>query len=441
MNLTLLASCLYTLFTTRADELAATTLFIKRQRRLSGASFLQALTSVWSTYPAASLERLALPMGIARQSLEERFTPSTTAFCRSVLREALDHTFAAHPEVLPLLKPFQGTYIDDCTQVPLPDACADEFPGCGSGDGDTAKAGMKIFTRLELQGGRIQHLNIHSARTAETKAAAEAPPLPAGSLLLADLGFVDFGRMQDHTEQGVYFISRLPVQTSVRLPDGMPSQPLAELLRARRLLGQKQIDLGDVEVGTKQNARATGRLTLLACPEDVVETRLRKLNASAKRRGRQVSARQQEMCRWQVLFSNVPPTWLSTTQVWQVYRLRWQVELLFKRFKSQGGMGKSSSGKPERVKCEWYVKLLIQVVNNWLMLSKGGPLANVNQVLLAQVVQDWAKKVFEAIRSGLRSVRRILGQLRDELKRLRPRTRRKKNKSASQWFGETPTPG
>jgi Transposase DDE domain len=432
VNLTLLAACLQALFTTRADELASAANFLQRRSKLTGSTFLRALASVWGRHPAASYERLALPLGISRQSLFNRFTPRATAFCRCALLEALNHSFQADPQALPLLDRFRGVFLDDCTQLPLPDACAAEFAGCGSGVCDLGKAGMKTFTRFEIQSGCIRHLSIHPARTADAKAAASAPDLPGGSLNLADLGFADFAQMQRQTDQGVYRLSRLPAQTSVRLADGGENRPLVDLLREWRQRGEVEVDLEGVQVGNKE--KATGRLTVLACPADVARERLRKANENAKRRGRQLSERQQEMCRWQVLFSNVPVAWLSALQSWRVYRLRWQIELLFKRFKSHGGMQKSSSEKPERVKCEWYVKLLIQVAKNWLRLTRGGPLLGVNQALLGQVVGDFCGKVFEAIDRGVAAVRRVLRELQGQLRKLRPRTRRRARPTASQWL-------
>jgi hypothetical protein len=441
VNLTLLAGCLQAVFTTRADELAFAARFIKRRNKVTGSSFLQALASVWSARPAASLEDLALPLGIARQSLHDRFTPEAVTFCHRALLEALGHAFCADAEALPLLAGFNGVYLDDCTQLPLPDACACDFPGCGNGDGSSGKAGMKVFTRFEVQSGRIHHLGFHPARPADAKAIGLAPDLPSGSLTLADLGFADFARMQGHSDGGVYFISKLPVQTRVRLPGGPGSRPLTELLRQWRQQGKADIDLADVRVGDKADATATGRLTALLCPPEVVEGRRRKLNEQAKRRGRQVSERQREMCRWQVLFSNVSQARLTGEQVRRVYRLRWQVELLFKRFKSQGGMRKSSSDKPDRVKCEWYVKLLIQVVKNWLMLLRGGPLAGLNQALLGELAQEWARKVFDAAGKGLRGLLAVLRQLRELLRRLRRRTTRRKGPTAHQWFAAASPPG
>ena len=102
------------------------------------------------------------------------------------------------------------------------------------------------------------------------------------------------------------------------------------------------------------------------------------------------------MCHWTVLFSNIPADWLNAEQLWILYRLRWQIELLFKRFKSEGGLAQSDSGKRYRVESEWYVKLLGQVIRNWLQLLRGGPLCDVNPVQLGRVITDNLYRIEEA---------------------------------------------
>ena len=431
MHLIRLVGCLQALFTTRADELALAAGFIRRRHALTGSAFLRAVSSVWNIKPDASYERLALPLGLSKQSLFNRFNPRAVSFCRDVLGEALGHFFGADAAVTPLLGRFGGVYLDDCTQLPLPNACADRFPGCGSYSG-CGKAGMKVFVRLELRTGGIAHMDFHPARAADANIVNAAPELPPGSLHLADLGFADFDAMRQEMDRGVFRISRLPLHTTIRLDGQQDARPLAEMLARWRRQGLARVDLGGVTAGQKHHA--AGRLVALACPEDVARQRLRKAAENARRRCKPLSERQKEKCYWQVLFGNVPADQLSAEQVWQVYRLRWQIELLLKRFKSHGGLRRSSCEKPDRVECEWYVKLLLQLVKNWLRLLGGGPLYGVNQVLLGEVVTEYARGIFAALDGPVTRLRRLLGRLQRDLRNLRPRTSRRKRPPASQAF-------
>ena len=55
------------------------------------------------------------------------------------------------------------------------------------------------------------------------------------------------------------------------------------------------------------------------------------------------------LCGWTVFFTNVPRWLLSLQEAWVMYRVRWQVELLFKMWKSDCKVDESRSEAPERV--------------------------------------------------------------------------------------------
>ena len=64
----------------------------------------------------------------------------------------------------------------------------------------------------------------------------ELPPLPSGSLRLADLGFFDLDRMAADTAAGVYWISRAPSRLMVRHGEE-PGRNLTEWLGAGGPIG------------------------------------------------------------------------------------------------------------------------------------------------------------------------------------------------------------
>ncbi len=59
---------------------------------------------------------------------------------------------------------------------------------------------------------------------------------------------------------------------------------------------------------------------------------------------------------WSIFITNVPENKISAEQVLTIYRVRWQIELLFKLYKSHIRLDKLK-GKPCRVLCELYAKL------------------------------------------------------------------------------------
>ena len=79
------------------------------------------------------------------------------------------------------------------------------------------------------------------------------------------------------------------------------------------------------------------------------------------------------------------------------WRARWQIELLFKLWKSHGHIDESRSGKPWRVLCEVYAKLLAMVVQHWLLLTGCWAYPDRSLVKAAQTVRHHAMHLASAL--------------------------------------------
>src|SRR5262249_26297862 len=201
----------------------------------------------------------------------------------------------------------------------------------------------------ELQRGQVRHLGCHPGRTADLTAFAAAPPLPAGCLHLADLAFLDFARLQQESDAGIRWITRLPCHIHLYLDQPQSRQrrrpdeaspgaglPLWRQLRQWRLSGEHEIDV-PARVGDKQ--AVTGRLLARRCPPEVVARRLAALHKAQKKRGRPVSERQREMCHWQGVFSNLPAEGLPSATGWLRCRVGWAVGRWCNAVQLGGGVG------------------------------------------------------------------------------------------------------
>src|SRR5215212_10079857 len=128
---------------------------VKRRGKLSGAHWVQTLVFGWLTNPAATLGELSqtaasLGVAISPQGLDQRFTPEAAACLEAVLAATVTELVAADPVAVPLLARFPAIDIQDTTTVPLPDALAGEWRGCGSGTAGGAAA-VKAHVRLALR--------------------------------------------------------------------------------------------------------------------------------------------------------------------------------------------------------------------------------------------------------------------------------------------------
>ena len=122
----------------------------------------------------------------------------------------------------------------------------------------------------------------------------------------------------------------------------------------------------------------------------VADERRRRLRATARRKQVAPSAASLAMADWTVFITNAPAALLSLDEALVLGRARWQIELLFKLWKSQGRIDESRSTKPWRVLCEVYAKLLAMVVQHWLLLLGCWRYPNRSLSKAAQTVQKQA---------------------------------------------------
>src|SRR5262245_10747240 len=243
MTITLdhLADALQTLFTTDSDQAAKDSGMIQRQRKLTGAQFVQALVFHWLENPEATLEEIIEDLDLSESAFNERFNDRAAECLRRVLEKALNRLFAARPEAIPLLRRFATVSIEDVTIVGLPAELAESFPGCGGSDPEAGRAGWKVLTRWDVTTGRLEVLPPAAARQSERTLAEGLDPLPPNSLRLCDLGFFDLSRLAADSAAGIHFVSRVPALLNVQVGD----QPAVDLAT---WLDRQEADRIDTEV-------------------------------------------------------------------------------------------------------------------------------------------------------------------------------------------------
>ncbi len=359
------ADALQDVFGEVAQRLARNTRFVQRESKLGGAHFVQTLVFTYLANPNATLEELsqtaaALNVDITPAGLTQRFTAEAAAFLQAVLAAAVTRTLAADPLAIPLLERFAAVYLEDSTSIVLPDALRDCWAGCGNATGQ-GQAALKLNVRLDLSSGRLASLTLHDGRMHDIQASAPLSTVASGALYLADLGYFGLDRFQQLSEHGAYFLSRLKASTQVYGPDGRRVWDLAAHLARQG----SQVDL-PVTLG--ETYRLPVRLLAVRVPQEVADQRRRKLREEARNKGRQVSARRLALAAWVILITNAPPELVSLEAALVLGRMRWQIELLFKLWKSHGHIDESRSTKPWRILCDVYAKLLAMLILHWAAL-------------------------------------------------------------------------
>jgi hypothetical protein len=379
--------------TTTADTAAKATQFVQRTSPLGGATFSQTLVFGFLGNPQASLEELTqtaatLGVPITPQALDQRFTPAAAACLEQVLRAAITRVLAADPVAIPLLERFTAVYVQDSSTIVLPDALAAVWQGCGGTTTAGTAAALKFQVRLELRTGKLEGPQLQDGRASD-RAALVPTTLPGGALWLADLGYWRLDTLQTLEQQGVYWLSRLQVQSAIYDTAGQQRDLLA-------LLDAQSAETVDLAVTLGEVHRLPARLLAVRVPQAVADERRRRLRAVARKKGRMVRARRLALAAWTMLVTHVPSDRLTVREALVLGRARWQIELLFKLWKSHGRVDESRSLQPWRILCEVYAKLLAMVVQHWLFLVSCWAYPHRSLTKAAQTVQKHALHVASA---------------------------------------------
>ncbi len=401
-----LAHTLQTTLTTTAETAARDAQFIKRERKLTGAAFVQGLVFGWLAHPEATDDQLVQAIAragsrISPQALQQRFT-TEAATCLAMVLEAVSTTMIRADTVgASLLTRFTAVWLLDSSTVRLPDVYATEWPGSG----EAGTAGAKLHTMLDLVRGQVQGPTVEPGRPHDKHSPLQPVPIEPGALRITDLGFYALGRLRQIGDGRAYWLCRAQVQTHLRTADGRTWTLLA-FMRAQRGA------IVDVPVTLGARAQLPARLIAFRLDGQAAARRRRTLGRQAKKKGQTVSADRLALAGWDISVTNVPTTLLTAEESRILLRARWQIELLFKRWKSAGKVDVSRSQSAERILCEVYAKLIGQVITQWCSVLGAWRVRERSLVKVARVVQDHSTALALALPSH-RQLCRVLRILRE----------------------------
>ena len=424
------ATAMQTVLTTTADQAARATGCVQRVREFTGATFVQTLVFGWLDDPDASLAQLcqvAATRGvtITPQGLAPRFTEQAAACLQQVLEAALRVVIASEPAALPLLDRFAAVVVHDSTIVCLPDALAERWPGGGGGSatGAGTQAALKLQVGLNLRDGTMPHFSLHPGRVQDQAAAPDPAARPADTLVLTDLGYFDRDRLAAHAAAGQHWVL---VPKANALVQG-PGQPRGTVAARRRRVPPTQAVV-DAPVALGASHRLPCRLVAVRAHPQLVARRRRQLRKAARKKGQPVSADQWTLAAWTAYVTTVPAERASVAEVRVLGRVRWQVEVVFKRWKSLGQIDAWRSTQPWRILCEVYAKLLGQILTHWITLTGawGAPRRSLWQAV--QVVRGHARDLARSYDDPV-AMREVLALLA-HVQRTTCRTTRRANRPA-----------
>jgi hypothetical protein len=281
---------------------------------------------------------------------------------------------------------------------------------------------MKLQVLWDLCRGAFKAIAIEAGRDCDYKTSLQSLPLLPGSLRISDLGYFAIEVFERIAQQGAFWLSRLQFGTSLFLPNGTP-------LRLLEWLGQQVEPVIDQPILLGTQRKMACRLVAWRVPEEVANRRRRKLIAETRHKyGRTPTAERLAWCDWMILVTNVPGEKLVPQEMAVLYRARWQIELLFKRWKSLGLVAQLHGSTMPRQMVRLWARLLAVLVEQWFVVSsvwgsiqhslwKAGRAIRRHALLLIAALDDRGQ-----LEAAIETLCRVIRLAAQQNKRKRPST-------------------
>lgn len=199
----------------------------------------------------------------------------------------------------------------------------------------------RIHSAFDLPRERFGHFELTDQQAGET---LDRIPAVKGEIRIADRVYLQPGRMAKLLEAGADFLIRAGWKSASWLDaKGRPVDLVAEL---RKAAGRGLIDR-PIWIKPKRGAPLALRLVAVKKPPQAAAEARRKAHRQAQRGGHQLSRQTLDAADWVMMVTSLAPQDFATADILALYRLRWRIELGFKRLKSLIGL-KGPPGIDER---------------------------------------------------------------------------------------------
>jgi hypothetical protein len=247
--------------------------------------------------------------------------------------------------------------------------------------------------------------------------------LGAGSLVLADRLFAKAPALLAVVKQGAQVVVRCSPHYLRLLADDGQSFDLVAALRAAAPQSQLSFALRVADAKSGQSFAAFVHARRLSAEQ--INRARRRVKAKASKAGRTLKAATLMLCEWVLVLTTLPPEQLSAAVVLELYRVRWQIELLIKRYKSLLAAAALRAPRQSPLAEVWlWGKLLYAVIVERLAVKRcGSPWAQMQRArratwwrvwqLLSKEIQEmilnttaWSELDWQALKQSLRERRR-----------------------------------
>jgi hypothetical protein len=217
----------------------------------------------------------------------------------------------------------------------------------------------RLHVGYDLATGQVDQLELTDGKGAENLQRLTCRP---GDIVLGDRYYARPRDLRPVIDAGADFIVRTG-WNSLRMlqANGEPFDLFATLTAQIEQESEVQVRIHEGMTETPSEPLLL-RLVIRRKDPQQAKAEQKRLLKDAKKRGKKPDPRSLEAAKYILLLTSLPADAFPPADILALYRLRWQIELAFKRFKSLAGLDMLPAKKPELARAWIYARLIVAII-------------------------------------------------------------------------------
>jgi hypothetical protein len=326
---------------------------------------------------------------IRKQSLQGRFTKPAADFMRAMVEHALSKKLGLDKQKIACK--FGRIVINDSTVFQLPEKYSGKYRGSGGGASTSAIKNQYCYDLLAQE---IIDITVQEGTVPDCKYPVQ--DLRKNDLRMEDLGYFKVDRFRQIQEAEAYYLSRLKFGVNIYVQ----AAGIYKQLDLLKVIGKMKIgEIVSIPIYLGEIDKLPTRLVLEKVPKQIADEKRRKLKTDKQNKRKSMSKERLVFCDVNAFATNCTQEQLPDHLLRQCYSLRWQIEIMFKAWKSFFKIDKVKKMKIERFECFHYGCLM------WIIASTH----------LLRFFKQWCLKEYKTELSELKFYK-LVASMRQEMK-------------------------
>ena len=291
----------------------------------------------------------------SKQAISKKMRTETIDFFKSILELLITSKFDSYIKVdTNNYINYSRVIVQDSTIIKLPLRLFDTFSGVKNQV--TSVCNARIQSVFDLISKKMVYFSIDPYYKNDLSSAHELE-ICKGDLVLRDRGYFIYDEVQRHLNEKADCIYRYKTGITLLNPETDEVIDIYNLLKKEK----------NIDMYVCLNNKARTKVRLIASPVNDSLANERRRKAKKNTMGRNPSEQVLKLLSWTIFITTIPKEKADVKAVFEIYSLRWSIEIIFKAWKSHSAFDKIHNMSEKQLKVILFARfIMIVIITNFI---------------------------------------------------------------------------